>query len=312
MMIFNDVLKRSGDERLKYVLGVSAIGYWYYTNRKSFIVKGKTILVTGSSQGIGREVSKQLACELGARVVCVARSEEKLKTLVKEIKISGGEAVAIICDCSDEDAVKKYCSEEIAKATAIIHCAGAGCWRFLSEAPASDIRFCMSAPFFSAAFLTRLALPRMITKDESCSILFVQSPAGIVGIAGATSYSCARWALQGLFENTAMDCAVVGAANKIKAQLVVLGETDSNYFQNNPNSNQRIPLIAKALIKPVLSSQTAARVVVHALLTRRRTTYAPFMLQLFVHINHLMPSVVRFLIRCTSTAKIDDVVNLVH
>jgi 3-oxoacyl-[acyl-carrier protein] reductase len=62
-------------------------------------IRGKTALVTGASQGIGRAIALGLAQE-GARVLLVARSVEKLERLVQEIKASGGEAKAIPTDLS--------------------------------------------------------------------------------------------------------------------------------------------------------------------------------------------------------------------
>jgi 3-oxoacyl-[acyl-carrier protein] reductase len=62
-------------------------------------IRGKTALVTGASQGIGRAIALGLAQE-GARVLLVARSVEKLEQLVQEIKASGGEAKAIPTDLS--------------------------------------------------------------------------------------------------------------------------------------------------------------------------------------------------------------------
>jgi 3-oxoacyl-[acyl-carrier protein] reductase len=62
-------------------------------------IRGKTALVTGASQGIGRAIALGLAQE-GARVLLVARSAEKLERLVQEIKASGGEAKAIPTDLS--------------------------------------------------------------------------------------------------------------------------------------------------------------------------------------------------------------------
>ena len=58
-----------------------------------FSLKDKVALVTGASQGIGRDTALALA-EAGAKVAVAARSEEKLAALVQEIAAKGGEAFA--------------------------------------------------------------------------------------------------------------------------------------------------------------------------------------------------------------------------
>src|ERR1700739_5114727 len=70
-----------------------------------FSLKNKVALVTGASQGIGRDTALALA-EAGAKVAVAARNEEKLAALVKEIVAAGGEAFAVKMDVSDAEQVK--------------------------------------------------------------------------------------------------------------------------------------------------------------------------------------------------------------
>ena len=49
-----------------------------------FSLNGKVAIVTGASQGIGRETSITLA-KAGASVICIARSKDKIESVVKEI-----------------------------------------------------------------------------------------------------------------------------------------------------------------------------------------------------------------------------------
>src|SRR5215468_8384992 len=73
--------------------------------RKMFSLKDKVALVTGASQGIGRDTALALA-EAGAKVAVAARSEEKLAALVGEIGAAGGEAFAVKIDVADPEQVK--------------------------------------------------------------------------------------------------------------------------------------------------------------------------------------------------------------
>jgi citronellol/citronellal dehydrogenase len=68
------------------------------------LFKGQTIMVTGGGSGIGRALAHELV-SLGADVVILGRSTEKLDTVVAEIREDGGEATAIACDIRDEPSV---------------------------------------------------------------------------------------------------------------------------------------------------------------------------------------------------------------
>src|SRR5258708_18856130 len=64
-----------------------------------FSLKDKVAIVTGASQGIGRDTALALA-EAGAKVVVAARNEERLAALVAEITSAGGEAFALKVDAA--------------------------------------------------------------------------------------------------------------------------------------------------------------------------------------------------------------------
>jgi len=71
-----------------------------------FSLKDKVALVTGASQGIGRDTALALS-EAGAKVAVAARNEEKLAALVKEIvALEGGQALAVKMDVADPEQVK--------------------------------------------------------------------------------------------------------------------------------------------------------------------------------------------------------------
>ena len=70
----------------------------------SGLFNAQTIIVTGGGSGIGRCTAHELAY-LGANVVILGRSEEKLALVGKEIREDGGEVFSLVCDIRDEKAI---------------------------------------------------------------------------------------------------------------------------------------------------------------------------------------------------------------
>ncbi|WP_101675258.1 SDR family NAD(P)-dependent oxidoreductase [Alloalcanivorax mobilis] len=76
-------------------------------NDNNQVLRGKTAIVTGSGQNIGKAIAIGLA-QAGVRVVINGgRSQEKVDAVVAEIEQMGGEAMGHLCDVSDPDAVEK-------------------------------------------------------------------------------------------------------------------------------------------------------------------------------------------------------------
>lgn len=79
-------------------------------------LKGRTLFITGSSRGIGLEIGKKAAAD-GANIVIVAKTAEPhpklpgtIYTAADEIRQAGGQALAVVCDIRDEDAVDRAVS----------------------------------------------------------------------------------------------------------------------------------------------------------------------------------------------------------
>src|SRR6266404_8277727 len=91
-----------------------------------FSLREKVAVVTGASQGIGRDTAHALA-EAGAKVAVAARNEEKLAELVQEIIAKGGEAYAVKMDVADIDQIKsgfKSILEKFGKIDVLVNNAG--------------------------------------------------------------------------------------------------------------------------------------------------------------------------------------------
>ena len=77
-------------------------------------IKGKVVVITGASSGLGEATARLLSAE-GATVVLGARRVERLKSLADELTANGGQALAVATDVTDRKQVKKLVDTAVQK-----------------------------------------------------------------------------------------------------------------------------------------------------------------------------------------------------
>jgi NAD(P)-dependent dehydrogenase (short-subunit alcohol dehydrogenase family) len=95
-------------------------------NSPSLLLKGKTAIITGASQGIGKAVATGFA-QAGCNVALVARSESRLKSFAQEIISRGGKALAVPTDVTDSISVSKMVDrtvEAFGQIDILVNCVG--------------------------------------------------------------------------------------------------------------------------------------------------------------------------------------------
>lgn len=170
------------------------------------VVKGKNVLITGGSEGIGREVADNCA-KAGAKVILVARTQEKLDLAVEEIKAAGGDAVSYSCDLSNLDALDDL-TEKVLKdhghVDVLVNNAGRSIRRSLrlTYERFHDFERVMQINYFSAIRLTMNLLPSM-TERKSGHVVNISTIAAMSsGSPRFSSYTASKSALDA-WSNTA-------------------------------------------------------------------------------------------------------------
>jgi short-subunit dehydrogenase len=183
-------------------LALRRVQKWLRRRNLGLNIRSSLCLVTGASSGVGAATAVLLAQRGAATVVLVARRRMQLDEVAERVREAGATAIVLPTDCSDVEQVKNL-RDEVFKQhgtpSLIVHAAGAGRWRRLTETSAEEALACMDAPYTSAMLVSRAFLPQMLRLDRA-HIAFAQSPAAAAAPAGATAYVAARFALRGLYE----------------------------------------------------------------------------------------------------------------
>lgn len=261
-------------------------------------IAGSVAVVTGASSGIGEATARALG-RSGAHVVLVARGRDKLESVAKDIRASGGKVTIQAVDASDADAVTKMAAEvrqTVGAPTFIINSAGTGSWRYLEETGLAEAKNMIGAPY-AAAFNTSHAFMKDLLAAKQGVILHVGSPFSTIPWPGATAYGASRWALRGLHEALAQDLRGTG----VHSCHVVFGKVKTAYFDSNPGSEEHIPTVAKII--PTLSAEACADVILDVLAKPRRDVQYPPMLKAFYLAERFMPDTVRWLVAKTGRSR---------
>ena len=173
-----------------------------------FSLTGKVALVTGASQGIGRETAMALA-EAGANVAIAARNEEKLASLAEEIASKGHVALVVKMDVADAEQVKagfKVVLEKFSKLDILVNNAAITRDGLALRMKQEDWEAVIRTNLTGAHLCTQQALAAMM-RARSGRIINVASVVAQMGNAGQANYVAAKGGLIGLTKAIAMEIA---------------------------------------------------------------------------------------------------------
>ena len=173
-----------------------------------FSLKDKVALVTGASQGIGRDTALALA-EAGAKVAVAARNEEKLSALVADITAAGGTALSVKMDVADAEQVKtgfKQVLEKFARLDILVNNAAITRDGLAMRMKPDDWESVLRTNLTGAHLCIQQALPPMM-KARAGRIVNISSVVAQSGNAGQANYVAAKAGLIGLTKAIAIEIA---------------------------------------------------------------------------------------------------------
>ena len=158
----------------------------------------RTWLITGTSSGLGHELTTQLLAR-GDRVAAIMRSPERLDDLAARYgdALWRGDA-----DVTDGDRVRSLVElawSELGRVDVVVSNAGYGLFGALEELTATDIRRQVDTNIMGSLALIHAAVPRLRTQGGG-KLVQISSMAGQMAAAGMSMYHLSKWAIEGLME----------------------------------------------------------------------------------------------------------------
>lgn len=242
--------------------------------------KNKVVLITGASSGIGKESAIEFA-KLGANIILVSRSMDKLEQVANELKKFNVITLICQCDVSDKNQVKemsKIVLEKFNSVDVLVNNAGFAIYGSVSELSIDEIESQMETNYFGMIYCIKNFLPSMLEK-KSGHIVNVASVAASFGLPGISSYCASKFAMLGFSEGLKHELKNSGVGITVVSPIMVR----TNFFEHP--SFQKMPKFSPTS----LSSKTVAKAILKASNSPRLEIIVPSVARIAVWMKNTFP-----------------------
>lgn len=181
-------------------------------------IRGKRVLLTGASGGIGVPLATRLA-QLEARIALVGRRREPLETLAARLP----QSAVVEADLSTAQGCRAAvmgARVALGGIDVLVHLAGAGSFRAFADEDDETIERLLRTNCASAMWLAKALLPEM-TARGSGRLVFCGSVLGALALPGYTAYAASKFALRGFTEGLRRELAGSGVGVTLVAPRAV-------------------------------------------------------------------------------------------
>lgn len=247
------------------------------------MMRGRIVLLTGASGGIGASIAERLAAQ-GARLVLVARSTTPLEALRDRLPNAAAAHVAIAADitaAAGRDAIEQAVAALGEPLFALVHAAGISRFALLPDTTDGDVEAQMVTNAVAPILLTRRLLSRL--DPGGARILIIGSSFGGIGYPGFSAYCASKFALRGFAE------ALRRELGDSAVQVAHLAPRATRTAINSPAVCAMNQALGNAMDPPDLVAQQVERML---LARRMRNRAIGWPERLFLRINAVLPTLV--------------------
>lgn len=202
-------------------------------------LSGLRVLVTGSSQGIGRALVVE-AAKRGCKVLAAARSQPLLDELAAEVRAAGGTVETVAADITKPDdraAMVEAATRHFGGLDVLINNAGIGATGHFMDSEPDVLRQIFETNFFGLTETTRVFLP-LLKQGVTPAIVNISSVVGKRALPARSLYSASKFAVAGFSEAIRAELAKDG----IDVLVVSPGLTQTNFSKNMLEQKARMQM----------------------------------------------------------------------
>ncbi len=191
--------------------GLAGWALWRRFGSRPSEVRGRVVLITGGSRGLGFAMAQEFA-RRGARIVICARNQRELEIAEKKLTATGAEVLAVTCNIGVHDEVVEMIQKantRFGQIDFLINNAGIIAVGPLESQTLTDFQEAMDVMFWGVVYPTLAVLPQM-TKRGYGHIANITSIGGKVAVPHLLPYDCAKFAAVGFSEGLRAEVAKDG------------------------------------------------------------------------------------------------------
>ncbi|KAM9185059.1 11-beta-hydroxysteroid dehydrogenase 1-like [Mergus octosetaceus] len=278
---------------LKVIIPLMGLGLamYFYSAPKNFseeMLRGKRVIVTGASSGIGEQMAYHLA-RMGAHVLLTARTEAKLQKVVERCRELGAASARFVSGSMEDTAF----AEEVVKEAEntwggldmlILNHIGYSYFNYF-DGDVDHVRKLLETNFLSYVAMTVTALPML--KESEGSIVVVSSVAGKAGGPFVAPYSATKFALDGFFSSLRHEFIIDNV--NVSITLCILGFIDTDSAMRAVSHAIRVA--------PSPKEECALEIIRSGALRQRELHYPPGIVSGMLLLRDLAPGFLDTLIR---------------
>lgn len=181
-------------------------------------LRGRTVLITGASRGIGRRTAERLA-KFGARLALTARSVDDLAKVVSVCKAAGADAEAFPGDLTQPEDRAKIVAETVARfggLDVLINCAGVCSFGEFSTSTEQIARRVLEVNFFAQVEMIRACHPHLLHSSEQARDDWKPAVVNVASI-------CGRWGIPSMSEHCSSKHALVDLTEALRGEFARYG-----------------------------------------------------------------------------------------
>ena len=238
--------------------------------------QNKVVLISGASSGIGRALAIELA-RRGAAVGLLARRQDLLREVVREIEAHGGKASALPTDVTDANAVRAAVSalqSDFGPIDLLIANAGVGATIAAGKLEPEGVAKVFSVNVMGVVNCATAVIPQMTERGRG-QLAVISSLAAYRGLPKSAAYCASKAAISSLFESLRLDLQPQG----INVTIIYPG------FIKTPLTAGR-----QAKLPFLLEVDYAARKMIGAIEKRKKSYAFPWQLATIVRAGMIMPN----------------------
>lgn len=260
----------------------------------------KVVVITGASSGIGADLARQLSL-LKTRLVLASRSEDKLSSLMAQLKDSGSEILICPTDVTDKGQVTELIRktvERFREVDVLINNAGVGHFGPFESADVEGLRQVMETTYWGSVYASQSAIPLMKERGQG-TIVNITSTAGYHGFPHIAVYSSAKAALHTLSEGLRMELSPHG----IHVVEIQPGVIDNDFHINALGETRHLYRIKQIRGgDPRILTQRILKAIVDG----KKEVVFPRYWWIYKILNRLFPSAVEWVVTRTQLSKLDN------